>query len=82
MTHKTYYIHYTLKNNCAHMTTVQGTLAQAIGVANDFKIKHWAIFDRDTWNTSESDGLVAFSTTNPYWTSVAKTITSLKEIQY
>lgn len=64
---KTYYIYYTAKNNCAHKTIVKNkTLGYTLIYINQvLNPLEYTIFDRDTWNTSEPEGLIAFSA-NPH----------------
>lgn len=76
---KTYFAHYRDLNNCAQMRTFKSAKLSHVlkTLTNISKNKDFAVFDFDTWNTSEPQGLVAFGSGNA-WNTYYNNITAIK----
>lgn len=77
---KTYYVHVT-KNNMARMDKMNAYDPLDVKrILNSLNIWDFCIFDHDTWNVSEQDGLIGFSKENIYWYNMSKINKNLKKL--
>lgn len=71
----TYYIHYTDRYNCAAFTKINTFIKELHEYIENMVHegnKNISVFNFDTWNTSEPEGLVMFDKNNNYWNNFKK----------